>query len=179
MTVIHSREETVSVSAIENYFLKGKNVQQNKKRRRKQKKDRRYGRVYRLLICNLPYSRGERGNDSQEEEEDDEEKEEEDEGDKRYEECDLNALRKFHEQVVYYYTIILFKVTHLIKIIQSHQLEAEVVEKLGKQHFDKWTLYLATGFNILVGVLLINSVRKRAEETPIRVKLVSFNRPNP
>ncbi|KAF8360908.1 orc-2, partial [Pristionchus pacificus] len=107
-------EETVSVSAIENYFLKGKNVQQNKKRRRKQKKDR----------------RGERGNDSQEEEEDDEEKEEEDEGDKRYEECDLNALRKFHEQ--------------------SHQLEAEVVEKLGKQHFDKWTLYLATGFNILV-----------------------------
>ncbi|GMR34298.1 hypothetical protein PMAYCL1PPCAC_04493, partial [Pristionchus mayeri] len=104
-------DETVSLTAIENYFLKGKNVQQNKKRRRRQKKDK----------------RGER-EEVQDDEESEDEKEEE--GDRKFEECDLNALRIHHEE--------------------SRPVVAKTVEKLGKKHFDNWTLHLASGFNVLV-----------------------------
>ncbi|GMS82229.1 hypothetical protein PENTCL1PPCAC_4404, partial [Pristionchus entomophagus] len=106
-------DETVSLSAIENYFLKGKNVQQNKKRRRRQKKDK----------------RGDRDQNQEDEESQDEDKEEEG-GDKRYEECDLNSLRIYHEQ--------------------ERKQESMKVEQFAEKYYNKWTLYLATGFNVLV-----------------------------
>ncbi|GMT13516.1 hypothetical protein PFISCL1PPCAC_4813, partial [Pristionchus fissidentatus] len=109
-------DESVSLSAIENYFLKGKNVQQNKQRRRRTKKDK----------------RGDR-DESQEDEdtaEEGKEGEKEEEGDSRYAECDLNALRKYHEK--------------------SRKLVEKTVRELGEEHFDHWTLHLATGFNVLV-----------------------------